>query len=415
MPNLVSVIIPNYNHAAYVADAIRSVLGQTFRNFEIIVVDDGSTDNSREVISGFGSRVHAIWQENRGLSAARNAGIRVAEGTFVGVLDADDMYEPNYLSTLVPILEAYPDAQAVYCGYQFVDHHNHPLPQREARLVQNGQLYQALVEGNFLVPESMLVRRHCYEMVGPFDETLRALEDLDMWLRISSRFNVLSSTEILTRHRVLTDSMSADTTRMFEYRLAVIRKHFGLEPPKYSEWTEAQRWAYGHAYLTSTVEFLQSQNQTRAYNCILEMAKIYPDLLVRFNTFFQIGLCDQSKGFLGDLKNVNSRRNAHVLFGLLDRLFNEPEFKSKPKRFRHSAYAKACFALGTISYGGRRFRDTRNFLFRAVRETPRLVFDYTLVLIFLKSLAGVRFVNWLKVKKQQVMSGHLSALFCRTE
>ncbi len=415
MANLVSVIIPNYNHAAYVGDAIRSVIGQTYRNLEIIVVDDGSIDNSRELISKFGSRVRAIWQGNRGLSAARNVGIRVAKGTYVGVLDADDMYEPNYLSTLVPILDANPESQAVYCGYQFVDHLNRPLPQREARLDQNGQLYQALVEGNFLVPESMLVRRHCYEMVGPFDETLRALEDLDMWLKISSRFNVLSSTEILTRHRVLPDSMSADTNRQFENRLAVMRKHFGLEPPRYSEWTETQRWAYGHAYLTSTVEFLQSRNQARAYDCLREMAKIYPELLVRFNTYFQLGLCDQPKGYMGDLKNVNTQRNGQILFALLDDLFGEPDLKPKLKGYRRTAYANACFALGTISYGGRRFRDTRRFLLRAVRETPKLLLNHTLVLMFLKSLVGVRFVNWLKLKRQQVMSGHLFALFCRTE
>ena len=230
MTSLVSVIIPNYNHAAYVGDAIRSVLRQDYENFEIIVVDDGSTDNSREVIAQFGSRVRAIWQSNRGLSAARNAGLKAAGGAYVGLLDADDMYELNFLSTLVPILESRRDAEAVYCGYRFVDHLNRPLPQQEARLIPSDQLYQALVEGNFLVPESMLVRRRCYENVGDFDERLSALEDFDMWLRISSRHAGIGTTELLTRHRILPSSMSTDTDRQYRNRLAVMRKHFGVAP-----------------------------------------------------------------------------------------------------------------------------------------------------------------------------------------
>ena len=102
---LVSVIIPNYNHAQYVGDAIRSVLAQTYRNYEIIVVDDGSTDNSRETVSQFDDQVQYIYQKNAGLSAARNTGIKASKGSLIGVLDADDMYEPDYLSTLVSALQ----------------------------------------------------------------------------------------------------------------------------------------------------------------------------------------------------------------------------------------------------------------------------------------------------------------------
>ena len=109
---LVSIIIPNYNHARYLGDAVHSVLNQDYQNFEIIVVDDGSTDNSREVARQFGEKIHYIYQENAGLSAARNTGIRVAKGSLIGVLDADDMYEPTFISTLVAVLESNPNADA---------------------------------------------------------------------------------------------------------------------------------------------------------------------------------------------------------------------------------------------------------------------------------------------------------------
>ncbi len=108
--NLVSVVIPNFNHARYIGDAIRSVLAQEYPHFEIIVVDDGSTDDRRAVVVEFGNLVQYIWQENQGLSAARNTGIRAARGSFVGVLDADDLYEPNFMGVLVALLKERPEA-----------------------------------------------------------------------------------------------------------------------------------------------------------------------------------------------------------------------------------------------------------------------------------------------------------------
>ena len=255
--DLVSVIIPNFNHAQYLGEAIRSVLDQEYRHFEIVVVDDGSTDNSRKVVAQFGDQVRYIWQENQGLSAARNTGITAAKGAYIGLLDADDMYEPDFLSSLVSVLEANPGADGIYCGYRFVDHLNNPLPQVEARLIPHGQLFQALLDGNFLVPESMLVRRHCYENVGLFDETLRACEDWDMWLRITSRHKIIGTSQVLTRHRILPGSMSADPIRMFNNRMAVVEKHFGPEPTNEEDLTSLKRRAYGRAYLVSAVEYLQ--------------------------------------------------------------------------------------------------------------------------------------------------------------
>ena len=211
---LVSIIIPNYNHAQYVGDAIWSVLTQEYRNFEIIVVDDGSTDNSRDVITQFGDKVQYIHQKNAGLSAARNTGIKASKGVLIGVLDADDMYESIFLSTLVVTLQENPDADGVYCGYQFVDHKNNLLPQIEARPVDHDKLYDALLDGNFFVPESIFLRRYVYDNVGLFDETLRACEDWDVWLRVTKKYKIVHSPNILTRHRILPGSMSTDPQRM---------------------------------------------------------------------------------------------------------------------------------------------------------------------------------------------------------
>ena len=143
------------------------------------------------------------------------------------------------------------------------------------------------------------------------------------------------------------------------------------------------------------------------------MARIYPELLLQFNTFFQLGLGDQPKGYMGDLKNLNIWRNAQLLIHILDRLFGEAEMKVKLSGFRQRAYANALFALGTLSYGARAFKQARSFLRSAVAADSRVLFDPGLLSMFTKSLLGVRLSDWLKKKKQQIMPGHRPAFSSR--
>ncbi len=400
---LASIIIPNYNHAQYVGEAIQSVLDQNYRDFEIIVVDDGSIDASREVIAGFGNQVRYIWQENQGLSAARNTGIRAAEGAYIGLLDADDMYEPAFLSTLVSILEDNDDAAGVYCGYQFVDHLNHPLPQKETRLFPDEQLFQALVDSNFLVPESMLVRRSYYESVGPFDETLRALEDWDMWLRLANRYKIIGTDQVLTRHRILPGSMSSDPIRMLDNRLAVVKKHFGEEPAVEEIGVDLKRRAYGRAYLASSVEYLQYGDEDRAYSCFQKMAEVGPDLLTQLDTFYQLGLGTQPKGSLGHFDSLDLQRNARVLIDMLDRLFGSPILNERLRSYQRSAYANAYFALALQNYGARHFKETRRLLFSAIVADPSYVSNRRFLMICLKALMPSGFVDQLKVGRRKMV------------
>lgn len=398
---LVSIIIPNFNHAQFIGDAIRSVLDQEYRNFEIIVVDDGSTDNSREVVAQFGDRVRYIWQENQGLSAARNTGIRAARGSYIGVLDADDMYEPEFLSTLMATLQANPGADGVYCGYQFVDQVNEPLPQIEACSIPDNDLYRALLDGNFLVPESMLVRRGCYESVGPFDETLRACEDWDMWLRITNQYRVAGTTQVLTRHRILPGSMSTDPVRMLNNRLAVLTKHFGVEPGDEEEGVSAKRRTYGRAYLGSSVEYLQYGDKERAYECFQKMARVCPDLLTELDTFYQLGCGEQPKGSMGHLASLDVQRNAEVLFEMLGRLFGDPHLASRLKRYRRPAYSNANLALGLLGYGAGHLGTARGYLIRTITADPKCGLNGQVITTLLKSLLGSRLVNWLKQARRR--------------
>jgi len=397
---LVSIIIPNYNHARYLGDAIHSVLNQEYQNFEIIVVDDGSTDNSREVAGQFGEKIHYIYQENAGLSAARNTGIRAAEGSLIGVLDADDMYEPTFIGTLVAALDSNSGADGIYCGYQFVDRENNLLPQVESRPVSSDKLFEALLDGNFFVPESVILYRYVYEDIGLFDEALRACEDWDVWLRVVKKYRILHTPEILTRHRILAGSMSTDPLRMLTARLAVLKKHVGGEPLVGG--SSIVHRAYGRAYLGSCVEYLQYGDSDRSYECFQKMANICPGLLLDVDTYYQLGCGDQPKGSMGDMKSLNVKRNSLPLLTMLNCLFIGTETSAVVKHHRIKVYSMAYYALGKLAYNTREFREARRFLSRAIWFDIGLLLNKKVLSMWCKSMFDPALVDALKDFRQKL-------------
>ncbi len=402
---LVSVVIPNFNHALYLSAAIASVLAQSYPNVEIIVVDDGSTDESRAVAARYGNRIRYIWQENRGLSAARNTGIRAANGEYIGLLDADDLYEPHYLSTMITTLQANPEADGLYCGYQFVDQYNQPLPQIEARQIPTEQIYATLLDGNFFVPESVLVHQRCYASAGAFDETLRACEDWDMWLRITRQHVIIGTDAVLTRHRVLAGSMSSDPMRMIDNRLAVLKKHIIVEPDAAPDMIKRANKAYSTAYLISAVEYLQAGDEARAYVCLKQGTQFYPALLLQLATFFELICGKQPKGERGNFATLDIAGNTQVLTRLLDQLFLELDDTTPAalelRRSKRQIYALADFALGLLSYGARQFAPARQYLWRALRNDPKLRSNQQLISILTRTCLDPRLVEWVRKQRRR--------------
>jgi hypothetical protein len=364
---MVSVIIPNYNHADYLPDAIDSVLQQEYDPVEIIVVDDGSTDHSGQVAERYGDRIRYIWQENQGLSAARNTGLRAAHGEYIALLDADDMLEPTFMTTLVGALADNAQADGAICGYRFVDDDDNPLSQSESRQIDPDELYGVLLDGNFLVPESILVRRHCYDAVGPFDESLRASEDWDMWLRISRRFTILTIPQLLTRHRVLPGSMSSDPQRMLTNRLTVLTHHFGSKPGDAQSGTPTQRRAFARAYLTSAVEYLGVSAEQEARACLLEIANLHPALLTELDTYYRLICSGQAKGNHGNLEMVNLPQKSQQVLQILHDLLTAG---AAPPSLHREAQAVANDALGMVAYGKGQLNEARRYYWRAFLAYP---------------------------------------------
>ncbi|MBN8766981.1 MAG: glycosyltransferase family 2 protein [Thiobacillus sp.] len=188
----VSVIIPTYNREKFIGDAIKSVLDQTFQDFEIIVVDDGSTDGTAGVIKEFYSeKIRYIYQSNQGRSQARNHALNLAQGRYIAFLDSDDLYLPEKLGMQVDFMDKHPDYGMIYTSAYCVDENGNSLPHvYEAKA--SGWIYEDIA---FFVPvtitlPTVMARREAFEAVGGFDENMERFEDTDMWRRISKKFRI---------------------------------------------------------------------------------------------------------------------------------------------------------------------------------------------------------------------------------
>lgn len=193
---LVSVVMPTFNRAAYIADAIRSVLAQTYHHVEIIVADDGSTDNTLDIVSQFGHAVTYLQLSHRGQPAAtRNAALQTAKGECIAFLDSDDLFLPGRLVMQVAALAEHPEAALVYSnGCFFREDPETPTARvLDGLPTPSGDALPDLLRGNFLAPPVVLIRRSCLDSVGVFDERPEffAVEDYDLWLRIAARFPIV--------------------------------------------------------------------------------------------------------------------------------------------------------------------------------------------------------------------------------
>lgn len=193
MNSLVSVIIPTYNRAHYIREAVESVLAQSYKNFEIIVVDDGSTDGTEEVLHPYRDSIRYFYQENQGASAARNLGIKNARGKYIAFLDSDDFWLPEMLEVQVGYLEAHPEAGMVHADFLILDEgSNNPGPRKRthSRPKPSGYIFPELFIENAVMNVCVIVRRASLEVTGLFDPEFRRAEDYHLWLRIARHFPI---------------------------------------------------------------------------------------------------------------------------------------------------------------------------------------------------------------------------------
>jgi glycosyltransferase involved in cell wall biosynthesis len=242
----VSVLIASYNHEKYVADSLRSVLDQTYQDFEIVIVDDGSTDGTvTEIKKTSDPRIKQVFlNQNQGMMVAKTKGLSLASGRYIAILNSDDMFQPDKLEKQVAFLDSHPEVGAVLTQAHIIDDEGEPFLDRhhfyydiftQPNRTRQEWLHHFFYKGNCLCMPSAMIRRECYEVIGYPDKRLHQLPDFDLWIRMCFRYELYVLQEKLTKFRVRANEANASAqtpeTRirsMYEY-IKVLRHYLTID------------------------------------------------------------------------------------------------------------------------------------------------------------------------------------------
>lgn len=282
----VSVVICAYNAAPYISETLESLFAQTFSDYEVIVINDGSTDETAAVLTPYLDRIVYHEQANKGPAAARNAALRLARGQYISVLDSDDLWMPNYLEKMVGYLQAHPEIDVIYPNAMLFGNSH-----------LNGKVFQDIYPSShpvtlekFLTKECSVFglvtfRREILNRVGLYDEGLRGVEDLDLWLRMLQHgYRFTFTDEVLVKYRRHDTSLSASSTAYFDQVLKAYRKF------QASELTTSQQRELAEAYcrkiqadkdlLLAKQEILRGNHQSATQH-LLSVLKFRPTVKLR--------------------------------------------------------------------------------------------------------------------------------------
>ena len=230
---LVSVIIPTYNRGWIVKEAIDSVLDQDFTDYELIVVDDGSDDNTPEILAGYGGAITILHQSNKGVSSARNCGVAAASGQLIAFLDSDDLWLPGKLSTQVKFFKDHPDAVINQTQERWIRKGVRVNPKQRHHKF-SGMIFEHSLALCLVSPSAVMIKKSLFDEVGGFDEQFPACEDYDLWLRVSCRYPVhLIDTPLIIKRGGHADQLSK-AAGLDKYRIQSLVKiiESGLLTPR---------------------------------------------------------------------------------------------------------------------------------------------------------------------------------------
>jgi glycosyltransferase involved in cell wall biosynthesis len=283
----VSVVIPAFNTASYIVQAVQSVLTQTYKDFEIIVVDDGSSDNTRDVMAPYQDRVRYVWQENQERAAARNHGLELAQGELIAFLDSDDVWMPDKLSRQVASLDEHADAVLATVVARNIGPDGQPLkfwgaaytagvPAGQVQALHHGS---EILFGSSLIPSAVLVRRGALDGVGPFDTRAVPNEDWDMWIRLSGRGPFVHLPEVLCHYRshgTPQELRRRTSDRVVDSIAYVIEKSSAADPERFPAALRDKALANMYAY--SALASYEVSDVTRGHSLLERAVRLNPEL-----------------------------------------------------------------------------------------------------------------------------------------
>ncbi len=222
----VSVIIPTYNRGWILKEAIDSVLAQEFTDYELIVVDDGSTDDTRAILDSYGQNIIVLAHANEGVSAARNRGIAESRAQLVAFLDSDDLWLPQKLERQVEFFNSDPDALICQTEETWIRNGVRVNPKKRHQKL-SGMIFEPSLSLCLVSPSAVMIRKTLFDAVGLFDECLPACEDYDLWLRVSCRYPVLLLDEPLIIKRGGHEDQLSKAVGLDKYRIQALKKLIG--------------------------------------------------------------------------------------------------------------------------------------------------------------------------------------------
>jgi GT2 family glycosyltransferase/glycosyltransferase involved in cell wall biosynthesis len=379
---LVSVVIPAYNHAPYLPETIDSVLRQTYQSWELIIIDDGSTDATPEIIRRYSdARIRAYRQENRGLSATLNRGIELARGKYFAFLPSDDLYEPDKLAVQVPVLEENPTVGVVFSWQALIDAEGNPSTEQKVcewftvPFETKGEIFPALFERDFLSTPTHLLRAECFARVGRFDESLLTAQDYDLWLRVLQYYDVRLLKRPLAKMRWHGQNQTRVATAQTESeRATVLLKAFrslaieeifpslaGIAADVYPE-------AFAHAYLTLARFVLRS-----GLSELVPVARIYLTQALRYQD--QLEVPAELQPLIASAPGLRRREARRQQESALP-----PRAKSTvdltPVRRRDGEKINVLVEVPTFNKGG-----VEQVVFAMVSSLPREIFRFLVVCV----------------------------------
>ena len=276
---LVSVVIPAYNMERFICDAVDSALSQTYKNIEVIVIDDGSKDRTKEILKKYAPNIRYIFKENAGLSAARNTGIKYAKGEYVAFLDADDRWLSQKIEKQIKAFNESDSIGLISCGVRMINESGDILAvdKKEEIYSNKNKFIEKLYLSNFVSGGSQaVVKRSCFEKVGFFDENIQSSEDWDMWLRIAEQFDIRFVKEVLVEALVRTASLSSasNAEKMITSDMYVIKKTF--ERVSAAKIIFVKPKAYSYRYFSAAHAFDKFGNIKKARKYIIRSIITYP-------------------------------------------------------------------------------------------------------------------------------------------
>lgn len=258
---LISIITPTYNRADFIAEAVESVLAQTYPHFEFLIVDDGSTDHTDKVLEPYlnDERIRLFRQENQGQSVARNVALDEAKGEFICFLDSDNYWPAAKLEQQVRIFEQFPTTDVLYGDNVIINEAGEELS-RNNMARYSGRIAPQMVKDNCVAMNTTMARRQCFDELGGMSGKRRVADDYDLWLRFSAKYEFRYEPEYWAWYRVMEDQISSDKTRRFQVNEQIIhdfRRDFpdAMSPREFDQ-------GFAHFYIRKG-RYLGSNGQKR--------------------------------------------------------------------------------------------------------------------------------------------------------